>query len=499
MKRWYIIFIIVFIALGFVNYSAAGSSWQVDFSQNKIHSISPATKKILRRLKNTVTIKVFLSEKLPPQTLQLRTALISLLDRYRQLSQNKIHLEFLDPNKNNSARKEAERLGIQPIEFSAISHDQLQISRGYFAASVSCGNKEKIVPLTQILANLEYNFSAAILKVTRKKPKVIGWTSDFQTASPSQLPLAWKSLQQIGQPQLINLADLKDKNNIDALIIIGPQSKFNKIAKENLDRFLQSGRGVLLLNSEYHIASNLTATSIDNNLYDLLKHYGFQNKKGFVLDKIAATASFRSRQGQTLLTVYPFWPIIRKRNISQKYSALANLNEIVLFWPSPLKLDHGAQPLFKTGSSAWISQSQKLTPYELKPPSKTKSFIIAGYQNRVISSYYQPKEKHRVKFAVVNNSNFISSQSLYSQPQNLTLFLDLIDLVTNDSQLAQIRNKAILTAAIQPLSSRQRQTIRLFNLAVPLIFNSLLAVGYWLYQRRARKYEKQVTLRFKKN
>ena len=487
-RRRYIIFTIITVILAFLNIKAANSSRQLDFSRNKVHSISPATKNILQHVNDPITIKIFLSKKLPPEALPLRSALISLLNRYRQLSKGKIHLEFLNPDKNTAAKEDAEKLGILPIEFSTVSHDQLKISRGYFAASVSFSKKEKIIPLNQILANLEYNLSASILEVTRKKPKTIGWAADFQAAGPDQLPIVWKALQQIGQPELATLANLKKADNFDALIIIRPESKLSENAKKNLDHFLQTGHGVLLLNSKYQISSQLTATAIENGLNDLLKHYGFQSEKGFILDKEAATASFRGNQGQTLLTLYPFWPIIKKKNINQRYAALANLNEITLFWPTPLSLSHGAQPLLETGPDAWISQSQNLLPYNIRPPSKTANYVVAGYQDKAIPSYYHPREKHRIRLAVVSNSGFINNQSLYSRPQNITLFLDLVDLVTNDSRLAQIRNKTVSAASIRPLNDKQRETVRILDLAAPLVLNFLLAGGYWLWQRKIKRH-----------
>jgi len=485
MKRWqYLVISIIFGLVAAFNFLAINNNLQIDFSRQKIHSISPATKKIIRRLDKTATIQIFISNKLPVQLLPLRTALISLLDRYRQFSRGKIILKFINPDKNTSSRQEAERLGIKPIEFSSISHDKFQISRGYFAASIKYGNKEEVIPITRIMANLEYNFSAAITKVSRKKPKIIGWASGFQAASPEQLSLAWRLLKQIGQPQLVDLSSLKETDEIDNLIIVNPKEKIDESAKRNLDRFLQTGHGVLLIDDKYQITPDFTAIGINNNLGDLLKHYGFQIEKSFILDKSAALASFQSKQGQTLLVTYPFWPSIQQKNISRNYPALANLNGAILFWANPLILSKKAQPLLQTGPGAWTSQDKNLFPYNIKAPKKTENFVLAGYQDQSIASFYHPQKKHKIRFAVIGDSDFISNQGLYRHPQNATLFLDLVDLVADDSQLAQIRNRTIGAASLKPLSNRQKTLVKAIDLAAPLAMNILFGIGYWLWRRK---------------
>ncbi|MGA3014206.1 MAG: Gldg family protein [Bacteroidales bacterium] len=110
---------LVIVILILANFIAGFVFTRLDLTAEKRYSLAPATKKMLKGLKDDVFFKVYLEGDLPPGFRRLANETKEMLDEFRAYS-NHIQYEFVDPSSNPDAKERtdgykllAER-GLQP-------------------------------------------------------------------------------------------------------------------------------------------------------------------------------------------------------------------------------------------------------------------------------------------------------------------------------------------------------------------------------------------------
>ena len=97
-----------------VNFFSYKLFMRLDLTENKIFSISDATKNTMRQLDDVVNIKAYFSSTLPSQVLSLRQEVKDVLDEYQAYSNGKVKVEFIDPGDDADL---AQELAIKGIYF----------------------------------------------------------------------------------------------------------------------------------------------------------------------------------------------------------------------------------------------------------------------------------------------------------------------------------------------------------------------------------------------
>ena len=72
-------------------------SYRIDLTAEKRFTLSPSTRKLLKEVDTTLTIKVFLTGELPADYKKLSIATKDLLTEFRELSHNEIKISFEKP------------------------------------------------------------------------------------------------------------------------------------------------------------------------------------------------------------------------------------------------------------------------------------------------------------------------------------------------------------------------------------------------------------------
>lgn len=481
----------------------------LDLTENKIHSLSPVTKKIITSLKEPVTIKAFISQELPPQLSPLKNQLTWFLESYRQISPGKIKIEFLDPIKDQEAEKEARRYNLPPLEFSTLEKDKFQLSRGYLSVVVEKGEKNQPLIALQDLPNLEYHLTAAIKKVTQEGEKTIAFSVGHDETPLEEISLARKVIEQTYRWRFLDLGGDNPQFNdqFDLLIINGPQEEFNQEAKIILDQLIQRGKGIIFLLDQFLVGEELWVHHLNLNLEDLLSHYGLKIKKELIIDPSAALAGFRTDQGSFIIP-YPYWPKITPEGLNQHSPVTASLETLTFPWVSPVEPDKGAEWLIKTSPRSWslkegfiLTPGEKLTPGENKQEEK----IIAAIQTNPQKSFYSPSpsssqlrklkidqfinQGEKIKIALVGDADFIKNGHLVNQKENLTFLLNLIDFLIQEDDLISLRSKPVLSRPIKPLTEQEKQLVMAANFIFPVIFALSIWTGINFLRKRNLPYQ----------
>src|SRR5689334_22403107 len=77
-------------------------SERVDLTRDRMYTLSPATRELLKGLEDPVTVTAYFTENLPGQYAQNARYVRDLLQEYRAASGNKLAFEFVDPAQQES-------------------------------------------------------------------------------------------------------------------------------------------------------------------------------------------------------------------------------------------------------------------------------------------------------------------------------------------------------------------------------------------------------------
>ena len=487
------VLLIIFAVNIIINLTSIG----LDLTANRIHSLSSASKEIISNLDDIVTIKVFVSENLPPQLAPLKETLENTLNQYQKANKSKIKITWLDPQKDEKAQSEAVSLGITPLQFSSMEQDQFQIIQGYFGLAIFHAGEKEIIPALQEINNLEYLLTATIKKLQKEKLPEITFSSGLGETEQSQLAQVSKLLSLNYQPSVLDLSEelAEFDKEVETLVVIGPQEKFSEKAKIIIDQLLMNQKGVILLLDKVFVDGGLTTTVVDNDLDDFLSHFGIKINQDLVVDQSAAYASFQTETGRFVVP-YPLWVQTRKENANQELPLTSSLESIVFPWISSLAIDEDVTPLWKSTTKAKkTADFQNIIPTKQWNFEETDQYVLAALQTSGKESFFKQEKpdnleelgitefkesSEAIKLAVIGDANFIDDQTVASYPENSQFFLNLVDYLSQDTQLIKIRSKTVFSRPLKMIEEKEKQMIRVIALSVsPLILLSLVILIKW--------------------
>ena len=483
-----------------VNFFSYKLFMRLDLTENKIFSISDATKNTMRQLDDVVNIKAYFSSTLPSQVLSLRQEVKDVLDEYQAYSNGKVKVEFIDPGDDADLAQELAIKGIPQLTFEIYEKDKLQMVNGYMGVAISYGDNIEVIPaVKRNTSDLEYQITTAIKKVTVDEIATIGYLSSHQTHSLAEsLRAADQGLRELYSVREVVLSEAEPSiaEDIDTLLIVGPKEKFNDDQLRAINAFVVRNGALLVLLDGVSIGQGLVANKNNTGLDILLNQYGISLNQDLAADKRSGVASFT--QGfMTFSSNYPFWPKITSDGFNQDSSAVSNLENVVLPWASSIEVDTAriSEDSFKylafTTSQGWrISDNFNILPNgSVVPQGEQKRYNLALAVNGTIANAYPEEgapENINGKILVVGDSDFITDGFLRNNPDNLILFQNLVDTLSFDEDLISIRSKGVTSRPIKELSDSSRTAIRYLNIFGLTML--VIAFGMFRYfiRRRSR-------------
>ncbi|MCY4158485.1 MAG: GldG family protein, partial [Bacteroidetes bacterium] len=113
---------------------------RLDLTDDRVYSLSRASKDIVQNLEDPVTITAFFTADLPAQFASNRRFLKDKLDDYRAYGGQNVEYQFIDPGDDEELRGEAGRLGIPPVQIQVVESDNVQLKNAYMGVAVEYEN-----------------------------------------------------------------------------------------------------------------------------------------------------------------------------------------------------------------------------------------------------------------------------------------------------------------------------------------------------------------------
>jgi ABC-2 type transport system permease protein len=341
------------VILLLVNFIAGFIFTRFDLTAEKRYSLAPATKKMLKGLRDEVLFKVYLEGDLPPGFRRLANETKEMLDEFRAYS-NYVQYEFVDPssNPNPKERNDGYKLlverGLQPTEIRVSKKGQA--SQLIIFPGVMVAYRAREVPVQLVMSqlgqdadkalnnsvqSLEYNLAIAIQKLAEPvKPQIAfiegqGELSGAETLDAQNALSEFYTVERVTINHKINsiatrligkTGDLL-VNKYKAIIIAKPTKPFDERDKFLIDQFIMRGGKVLwLIDPVFASMDSLQKYSstmglVNNiNLEDMLFNYGVRLNTNLVMDKIAMPIPVKTGQigDQPQFEFFPwyFFPVL---------------------------------------------------------------------------------------------------------------------------------------------------------------------------------------------
>ena len=407
--------IIIFFCVNIIINNILGYS-RIDFTENKLYSLSDGTNSLLENLKEPIHLRLFISSNLVKDVPQFSTyanRVETILKTYSNLSSGKITIETIDPKPFSDAEDRAVGMGINPFNATEMS-DSL-----YFGlAATNSTNGQKNIPLfsPERETFLEYDLTSLISELSQtKKPVVsiidnLGLSSDARIGKPEQQIL--KQMKEMFQVEMINESTNELNENTKVLMVIHP--KF--LSDETLymiDQWVLDGGATLIFldpyaETELSRQQGMPPMNPRSDLKKLLDTWGvkFDNKKA-VLDSEFGFRIARKINGRDIqVTNYP-WLNIRGDGLNRNDSSLSNLSTIVMTTAGSIEdtnKDPILEPIIRSSNKSGLGDAQKAGNPEGDPrdllsniKSENENYVLAGWIKGDLNSSFIDNENKRDK------------------------------------------------------------------------------------------------------
>ena len=516
---------IIFGILALINFLSTRRFVRTDLTEDKRYTISEATKDVLGTLDDIVTITVYFSTS-PAEVAQVGRNVRDMLDEYTAFSKN-LQIDFVNPANFDEAQKQELRFkGIPEVQINVMKKDKAEIANVYMGISIGYSGKEETLPVVQSTANLEYELTATILKVTTKEAKTVGFLTghgefDINDQNYQQLR---QLLDKNGQGQYnVTSVNLQGGKGVDdavtTLVIAGTKQPLTEREKYELDQFImRGGRAIFLVDPIQLQPGTLQATPLSTGLNDLVEHYGAKLGNNLLIDR-RFHDNARFQQGfMTVFQPYPYFVQIRKPNFSTEHAVTSQLETLTLPWTSSLEVipKEGitATPLAKTSEFGQTIQGYyNLMPNFQIPNTETQAYPVAVALEGTFKSFYTDKEippvanaeeteiptsvqddttqttiteSAQTQIVVVGTTQFLTQM----RQDGINFFLNTVDWLTLGDALIGIRSQTITNRPLRDASEIEKNLIKyLCIIGVPLMVIIFGLLRYFLKSRAKRMIE----------
>ena len=250
---------VMFAVIVAVNLIANAAKGRLDLTADKLYTLSPGTKSILKKLDTPVEVRFYFSQgeaRVPSHIRTYANEVEDLLEEFSEVSGGKIRIRKIDPKPDSDAEEAAQADGIEPQPTGPLSPENY-----YFGLVVSLDPEKAAIPHLDPGRErlLEYDLARAIGRVITTAKPVVGVMTALPMFGQPMNPMMMR-MGQRGQRPWVFISELKqdytvkqvqmdvDKidDDIQVLIVAHPKNITDK-AQYAIDQFVLRGGKLLAL------------------------------------------------------------------------------------------------------------------------------------------------------------------------------------------------------------------------------------------------------------
>lgn len=518
-----------------VNIISLNLFYRIDLTGNKIYTLSQASKDVVGKLDDKIVVKAYFTDNLPAPYNNTRRYLKEILDDYRNYSKGNMQYEIVSPSDETELESDAKKYGIQPVQVQTYKDDRAEAMKAYMGIVFLYNGKQESLPFIGNVPNLEYEITGIIRRLTEKQLKKVGVLSGPNMPGMDKIGKVTQFLQKFYNVVPVDASKNNPiPNDISVLIAFSPkeeqkqqqmmqqqQQKPPATIPENLkfamDQYIMNGGRVIFLANKINVQSQQQfqfAQVTTCGIEDMFENYGIKYINNIVLDKECANISMPVQQGgMQFYTQVPFPYFPKITNINQNLPAFSGIGTIYLGLTSSLdtsiaglkgvKVDPLLTTSPKTGSNNDIAVLQ--TTGKMLPDSmfKTANLPVGAIYSGKFNSFYKGKQipsdtsagsspvltaikdiSPDTRIIAIGNGDFPTDE-FRGPDENLGFFATMIDYMTDDIGLSEIRQKDANPKPLKTVEDSTKKIIKYGLLVGPPIIVLLFGVFRWKKRRSA--------------
>ena len=373
--------LLVLAVLVLANAVFARVNTRIDLTEEKRFTLSPATRKVLAKLQDPVSIKMFWSD-VPSFYDAPKEQITALLDELENES-DKLSVLWVDME-DDAAKEEARKLGVNQHIMQAPEGKEIRTTKGYMSLVMESGADRPMVMdgVALQVDQLEYDLMADIVRRTREDTPVFGLVirrppvPGQEHAGAAQLGygriaryLTKLVDPEAGASRFRPSTSVRDNISlerpvpeaVDVLLVLAPDSLGDKAVYHFEQFLLRGGRGILLLDPVHAeaVLGHSGGTIRESGFESWLEHLGVTIERGVVADTANGAVCrlpLRQRRGIELRE-HPFWIRILASGVNPEATPLKGVSDFPLMWPSAIAVDDAVQQKAGRHVTTWLSTS----------------------------------------------------------------------------------------------------------------------------------------------
>lgn len=491
---------------------------RTDLTSNKLYSLSDASKGIVENIEGKLIIKAYFSPDLPGQYAGQERYLRDMLEDYRAFSHGKLDYQFIDPGTEEKLAQEAQSFQIPPVQVQSMANDKYEVKLVYMGIAFIYGDKREAIPTITDTANLEYEVSSIIYRLTSPDQPVLGIASTGSQQQQASMQQLYEALGRVYDIRPVSL-DEPISSVFDGVLVIAPRQPFTDWQLFNLDQFIMNGGKVgMFMNSYPPVLQVGQATPYNLNVNRLLNSYGIGLDNDLLMDTSANFVQVQSSQGffnvrQQVKFVY--LPVIQ--DFDRNNPITRDLQQVLTFFPSSVDTTLAAgmgynidvlmrtspQSGRRTGNSIMIDPTERFTADDFPESGIPVAAIVSGTFQSAFAESGPPMmppangEGAPVPYtgdfksaAVGENRILLVGDGLMvldnfvQNPRDLNFALNASDWLLQSSDLIGIRSKEVPMVPLAQLPGFARNLVKWANRIGPMALVIILGIVLWQLRRR---------------
>ena len=491
------------IALAFLAFNMLArvglSDWRLDLTEQKLHTISAGTEKVLAEIEQPVELYFFYSDQASKDLPTLRNyakRVEEMLKAYERAAEGKLKLHIVDPQPFSAEEDQAAEFGLQAIPLNA-GGDKL-----YFGLAGRVGDGvPQAIPVFALDQEefLEYDLSRLVQSLAKPERPVIGVLSglplnggfDMQTRQPSQPWMVMEEIRQQFQIESLKAGIDQIPEKVSVLLLVHPKD-LPEQSLYAIDQFVLRGGKLLAFVDPYsEIDSGMPmpgeeAASKTSDLPALFKAWGVQLLPDQVVTDGAYAMALSMGEGQRAVRHAAFLSLPRAA-LDQSDVSTAGLETLTLASAGILEPLAGAKsrftPLLQSSVYAMPVDSKRLALLqnpeelirELQPTGQRYAMAarISGpaetaFANGIEGRKDGLKSADNINVIVVADTDLLSDrmwvqvQDFFGQrmPQpwadNASFTINALDNLSGSDALISVRSRGRFSRPFEVVDALQR-------------------------------------------
>lgn len=466
---------------------------RLDMTEEKEFTLSRATKDVLAKLQDRLTIKLYYSKDLPAQLGQIQESASDMLEELKAHAAKPLIIEPADPDSNEVKEHETIALGITPLQLNIVEKDKRELKKIYMGMALYYQDKKEVIPVVAQVQNLEYEIALAVLKMTENELPRVGIVTPADAANASRYQLLPQALKEIvGTVDLTyDDKDLEQKR-LKSLIVIDPREVSKEFTQE-LDNLLAQGVNVMIFAGRVDISDNLAPSAVTTGLEDWLAGKGVGISEGLLLDTAQnAQAGFNAGRMQVFLP-YPFWVKSFRDDLNRKNPITAELEETLMPWTGAVESKDAPDSPWKTTplvSSSKTSFLQQADMPNVNPQYVEEMTELPEFAVRPISVMLKNgKDAKSGRIFLTANVNILRDNFLQQDPSNAIFLQNMIEYTSWGKSLIGIRSRGKTARPLAEVSEAAKAALKWGHMVgVPLASVLIGLAGLFIAKKRRRSF-----------